>query len=1221
MKRLLQHIFAFILSISCISCMENPDIDKEFVKEGIPVELRLDFVAPGHDNAIVTKGGDNHDISDVYIFIFDSEDGKPGILKSKLYTTELTKENKEIQSDKGTASSSNSTRVTTPIKTTTGESFIFAFANLSTAYAPAEYNVDGIMEQLDALEIGTDCYESMMNIKVPLADKDPNSLLRITDSYLLAGSYQKTGNYTRENTPVVINTSGTLSGGTIRMYRLDAMIDFKIISNVPNGGKFTPTYWRIYNVPLYSRLATTGYTTGEDYDGDSPTYSDPSTNYWNTPDMTLESNSANNYEFSFYLMENRKSPTAAGEALSPWEYRHRETMQPLSGSTTEGDTHSFLYAPEYATYVEIDGYFEGLSKYPFDGDPASTPIHNITARTSYRIHLGDFGSNVNGSGHTFDDFNTLRNYHYTYTITVKGVDQIIAEVKKEDEDLTEMETPGINGIVSYISDKAHLVDSHYETRSITIKKSDLDNWTEEDFQYLAQTCYGEYSGSKGTDNPKQDIYWVEFILTHKKGYNGGTWSYYDGKGTSTFKTAGRTNKGGGGTHPVYMSYQIAKDYTKKYKVPDDPVEGDYPPKLMYVNEFLEDLWLWKNNARGSNTDDNIAEKVYTIFIKENFYTNEDIAKFDRQKNVTATSDSYHWKDFCNQPPRSLYIGMNKQESSQSESLIMENICVVSQRSIQTVYNTDHKHTDLTSAWGVETVDETYGTISKFDILYVPADGRVYDRTPIEKDINRSNFAYDDEVQLRRDNGYFHQFAFLWNSDRIRVDADRHKQADPPINTEWKKYVNLYTHDDMADSKYYHAFFECLSRNRDENGDGYIDPKEVKWYLPAIFQYGDLFIGERGIEPEAGLYYGYNTWTSDRHYLSASLKQEFGTGYGGRSQFKMLAEEGFAYSDLGELPNGLYNIRCVRDMGVNGTTKYAEGETNKWYLLNRRVPPQSYVRVNQDTRTIDVTWLNDDSKRGYVQTELAAEHTERSDENQLYDKYQWSAGLVNRGPEQYTSNAGFSADEVAYGERTNTTMRTLTRAYLYPNDQRRVKLNASASPKEGWRAPNQKELMLLHFHANGFSTDRPNGGASDADHYAHNTKYWYTCRTVFSYGGVKANRTWKKFPSADWTKYTGAVRNSATGSATYNLGEWYIRDKTNAFPGSSPGDSYDDYRYTYCTLHGGEGFGLLFLDWYLDGNAATHSGGTLVNQALYEKYPNATKNYSGQLRLVAVRDLK
>ena len=55
--------------------------------------------------------------------------------------------------------------------------------------------------------------------------------------------------------------------------------------------------------------------------------------------------------------------------------------------------------------------------------------------------------------------------------------------------------------------------------------------------------------------------------------------------------------------------------------------------------------------------------------------------------------------------------MNKIESAQTESAIMENICVARQRSIQTIYNTDHKYGKLTSAWGIETVDELRGTLT------------------------------------------------------------------------------------------------------------------------------------------------------------------------------------------------------------------------------------------------------------------------------------------------------------------------------------------------------------------------------------------------------------------------------------------------------------------------------------------------------------------------------
>lgn len=1187
-----KYIYIITLAISMVSCvLSDPLIEPEPVEEGLPVTLNLDFVSMSTDRqSIETKGGDNHDINDLYIFIFSSDNGKPGVLKSKLYTSDLDKENANVSNDKGTDNASVSTKVKTKIQTTTGESFIFAFANITAISAPSEYDVSNLKDELDALEIGTECYEELANVSIPLNSVGMTSLQRVTDTYLMAGMFQKTGEYTRANTPCVIDNTGSLSGGTIRMYRLDAQIDFKIISDANSKGTFIPTAWRLYNVPVRSRLMTTAYGSGEDIDGRSPIYTTDAgvaENYWNSEDLKVDAEGSE-YMFSFYMFENRKAPTAAGQALDTWGYRHREIMNPLANTdgtvSTEGNKHSFAYAPKYATFVEIDGYFSGTTEYPFGSGIKDGNQHNITATTQYRIHLGDFGSNVNG--HTFDDFNTLRNYHYTYTITVKGVEQIIVEVNKDGERLEDMETPGINGIVSYIPENSHRVDSHFETRTIRVRRSDLDDWDEEDFRYLAQTCYGNYEGAKGTDNPRHDIYWVEFILTHKLGKDGVWWSWYDGKsagrGTSV-PTAGRTEN-----HPAYMSYQHARYWSG--------ISNDV--RLMYVNDFLNDLWTWKNAPLNDNdhVHSNIVEKVFTVFIKENYYSSEDIDKFDRQRNNSGTSDSEHWKDFCNQPERVMYIGMNKIESAETESRTMENVCVASQRSIQTVYNTDHRHRGLTSAWGIETVDELRGTVEGFDVSGYQT------RTPKDgsdaPDFSGLTIEDTDNIYYKKDNGYIPQYDFLWTGKRIHTVNDTEE-------TKWSRYVSQTTHDDMSGSNYYHSYFECLARNRDVNGNGFIDPGEIRWYLPALNQLGDIFIGERGIEPEATLFYAQTQWNHEYQYLTTTLFANDG------NQFKMLSEEGFAYnsSETHVGSQKFYNVRCVRNLGVNGDNNYSEGYYDKENISNSRTSlisnykaPQQYVQVDYANRTMDLTYLNDDSKRGFVNTELTAEHSEHSDENQLYDKFQWADGgawssqtgtEAEAGAAASPGNDTFGGDEIAYGERYEPSMRTLTRASLYPNDKKGVQQPASDSPQLGWRAPNMKELMLLHFHVDGFrqnTTHTCTNKDGGQNHEGFDGKYWYSCRTSYSFGGVRANRDWRNWAS-EWLtdSFSNIYLDYASDSKVKNSGEWFRFDITNEAPTNVSGKNYklySDYRYNYTILQGGTGFGLMFLHYNLQGNGSS-----------------------------------
>lgn len=54
------------------------------------------------------------------------------------------------------------------------------------------------------------------------------------------------------------------------------------------------------------------------------------------------------------------------------------------------------------------------------------------------------------------------------------------------------------------------------------------------------------------------------------------------------------------------------------------------------------------------------------------------------------------------------------------------------------------------------------------------------------------------------------------------------------------------------SDYEAAKYKCLRMNRDNDGDGTIDENEVQWYLAAINQLTDLWIGEWSFDQRARL---------------------------------------------------------------------------------------------------------------------------------------------------------------------------------------------------------------------------------------------------------------------------------------------------------------------------------------------------------------------------------
>ena len=139
----------------------------------------------------------------------------------------------------------------------------------------------------------------------------------------------------------------------------------------------------------------------------------------------------------------------------------------------------------------------------------------------------------------------------------------------------------------------------------------------------------------------------------------------------------------------------------------------------------------------------------------------------------------------------------------------------------------------------------------------------------------------------------------------------------------------------------------------------------------------------------------------------------------------------------------------------------------------------------------------------------------------------------------------------------------------------------------------KELMLLHFHVDGFraNTEHPctqkDGGQT---HEGFKSEYWYSCRTSYSFGGVRANRDWRNWTS-EWLtdSKSNVYLDRASGAKVENSGEWFRFDISNEAPTNVVGKNYklySDYRYNYTILHGGTGFGLMYLHYNLQGNGAS-----------------------------------
>lgn len=135
-------------------------------------------------------------------------------------------------------------------------------------------------------------------------------------------------------------------------------------------------------------------------------------------------------------------------------------------------------------------------------------------------------------------------------------------------------------------------------------------------------------------------------------------------------------------------------------------------------------------------------------------------------------------------------------------------------------------------------------------------------------------------------------------------------------------TNWPTSEEMM--KFYAA---CMSRNRDEDGDGKIDNDELKWYLPAINQYIGMWIGADALK-EARLY-TLNKHSNEWRYLSNSYDQ---------SRFDHWILWGDQGSSTGIkrdcVTSHSFQLRCIRNIGSpTGTGYYSYDREKRLFTMN------------------------------------------------------------------------------------------------------------------------------------------------------------------------------------------------------------------------------------------------------------------------------------------------
>lgn len=695
---------------------------------------------------------------------------------------------------------------------------------------------------------------------------------------------------------------------SIPLVRLDAKVTVNVkVGEATITGQemkaFIPETWQILNLPKGMRVLP-AISGGKLVDADELGYFDSSEQHFETID-DAESG------FSFYMLENME------DTSSLTSYNQRDLRRKKSDGSYDLSNGLWQYASEDATYMVIKGKVQMM----VDSNTA-TGMQYLEADVVYYVHLGNFGDS-NGGGN-YNDFTIERNTHYTYNITIKGVNNIETEVTTGKENQS-----GATGNVYKSKEEIYTFDAHYGQRVFRI---DADAVSDDIVTWYVKTPFSEGTPSEmgGTQIPNLDYKWVWFMLNSKE-YNG-----------------------------VYSAnnQKYPGDDKKLLAIGEDN-------KLMDVVEFTrfvrDEKTKWLNasddakaTASAFRKDNNGVYCMYvTVFVDEYYYEEDPLNSENRPRDL--------WKKFVNQPNRLMHILCDSQFSKDGDSSLTASGITIRQRSIQTPYNIENP--SLMTAWGCESEDE-------FDDSYL------FFYNTSETMSSGAGSSLSGIGNTSDYNGLYNS-ARLWglvsnNGTYQEVRWDKYFDYSRP--NDYNKTINRYSRQAyFLKDEYVALRYSTLMRNRDNNGNGIIDKEELKWYVASINQLYDLYMGYLGLDSQAAIYTAEMASRADfpsgHPYAGAKgwRNHVISSTWSNDQPIVLWGEEGISVSNYATRHSkpAPYSIRSVRNLGVDSPAVTEIGVEGVDY-------PTKLIQVSKTREgnyLFDLSNINDKSVRYYTSREL------------------------------------------------------------------------------------------------------------------------------------------------------------------------------------------------------------------------------------------------------------
>lgn len=790
-------------------------------------------------------------------------------------------------------------------------------------------------------------------------------------------------------------------GVTLRLRRVDAKVSFRVTVDIPGARDvaFEDMIYRVHNVPNVTYLIERQKGMGDDASSwDASVAGEDYSCMMDETYDTFDSTYIDRVggEFAFYLRETRLAP------------KQRIT------SADKGDRSSL-----YALREAWDNDNENVSgKTPVHGGgriytyaPEYGTFVEISGNLSYsRINENGQEEQVDGdvtyiihlgeTGNDPDDEEAVNNYDVRRNVRyIYNVN--IKGISDMEVEVTEQDElrPGVEGDLVISTNRKVEMDAHYGRVLLTLDKNNL-----KEAGWSAVTPLGtiEYNPEIGQINAPYDYKWVLFAINKQ----------FDPEndGSSMVKFPGIQAYDGGvqffGSDKDNLTEAIANDVGNSFE------NGQTFKLSLKTTDVMNYYANQYNNVHEDACLRDINQLIH--YLKKELEENPGSQIFDGDHvYITAFVDEFTYiydprrEDYIH-PGKSVHEVAENDQDATRRLLLWKEYTNVGDRTLNILpmtnisYSPD-KNTSITNA---------YITLSQKSIktIYDTGDTGPDDAWGLEvvNETGRleipSNITIHGSRANSKSNGRGNFMNFWVNRTNQSILG-------------WTDVMTTEQRIENAEGlkqDYRDALHACITRNRDLDGNNRIDKDEIYWYLASEAQLSGLFIGQPSLSQDAWLYQGDGSEYS--HVVSSTS-----SNMRDRGSYRILwAEEGASWGPVsGDGKVTAYDYRCVRNLGID--------------IAYMDESPAHYASVTDDDGfyTVDVGYLNDRALRSAPDDgiNLTLDH-ERSQNNRPYAKFDVRKEVVpnTNGP-----------------------------TWLEMRDM--LLRNENPCP-EGWRVPNQREMLIM-----------------------------------------------------------------------------------------------------------------------------------------------------------------